>query len=87
MKNGKQRGIGDNLRQGRPEYDPELDVVLEKIKHMSPKEVATQSGGMIGAATVYNWRRGKVRCPLNYTVRAAYRAAGYELVLRKIKKP
>lgn len=74
---------GDQRR--RVQYDPELDNVLELIKGMSPAEVSMSSGNLIGKSTVYNWRRGKVRTPLAYTIRAAYKAAGYELVAKKIK--
>ena len=78
--------VGDNaVSRRRVEYDPDLDEALKAIEGMKPSEVSLASGGLIGAGTVYNWRRGKVRTPLNYTIRAAYRAAGLELVARKIK--
>jgi hypothetical protein len=79
--------IGSNSgeRRRRVEYDPELDTVLDLIKDMSPAEVVMSSGNLIGKNTIYNWRRGKVRTPLAYTIRAAYKAAGYELVAKKIK--
>lgn len=78
-------GSNSGVKRRRIEYDPELDTILDLIKHMKPQEVSLASGNLVAASTIYSWRRGKVRTPLNYTVRAAYKACGYELVLKKMK--
>lgn len=68
---------------GRP-LDPELEILLQFMDGLTPKEIAEKSGGWVGASTIRNWRAGKVRQPLNYTTSAALRACGYERVIQKI---
>lgn len=65
--------------------DPELQEVLLVIQSLSPKEISQNSGNLVGRSTISNWRAGKVRSPLNYTLSAALAAAGYErkIVRRK----
>lgn len=68
----------------RPNRDPALADILKAIDGMTAKEVA-ERGGYIGASTVSNWRAGKVRCPLHYTLTAAAKATGMEYRLEKIR--
>lgn len=72
-------------RKQRP-IDPQMGEVLRYIDGMKNSEVAQRSGGLVGSSTIANWRAGKVRCPLNYTIDAALKAAGYERTIRKIGK-
>lgn len=69
-------------KPSRP-IDPALAEVLKVIQGMTPTVVAKASGGWVGASTISNWRKGKVRSPLNYTLEAALHSAGYT---RKIVK-
>lgn len=70
-------------REPRP-VDPVLADVLDRVAKMTPKEITTRSKDLIGASTISNWRKGKVRSPLNYTLDAALAAAGFERVIRKV---
>lgn len=70
-------------REPRP-VDPVLAAVLDRVAKMTPKEIARKSKDLIGASTISNWRKGKVRSPLNYTLDAALAAAGFERVIRAV---
>lgn len=70
-------------RQPRP-VDPILADVLDRVARMTPNEIASKSQNLIGAGTIRNWRKSKVRSPLNYTLDAALSAAGFERVIRKV---
>ena len=72
-------------RKPRP-VDPTLSDVLDHIGDLTPAEIAKGSQGLVGSSTISNWRAGKVRTPLNYTLEGALRAAGFERVIRKIVK-
>lgn len=71
-------------RQPRP-YDSDLDNVLHATNHLSPAEISSRSGNLVAPSTIRNRRNRKVRSPLNYTLTAALKAAGYERIIRKIK--
>lgn len=66
------------------QVDPVLADVLDRVSKMTPAEIARKSKDLIGASTISNWRKGKVRSPLNYTLDAALAAAGFERVIRKV---
>ena len=69
----------------RKTLDPILTEVLDLLTKMSAKQISDKSGGMIGVATIYNWRKNKVRRPANYTIEGALKAAGYTRKLVKIR--
>lgn len=57
--------------------DPTLKDVLHLIDGIPAKDVAAKSRQLVGANTIYNWRRGRVMRPQHYTLEAALNAAGY----------
>jgi hypothetical protein len=57
--------------------DPDVKTALRLVEHLTPKEIAKRSGGIVGASTIYKWRSGAVRSPLNYTLNGVLKAAGY----------
>lgn len=74
------------MRKKPIKKDPVLQETLDLLARMTPKEISEASGNKIGASTIYNWRRNKVKCPLGYTLDAALLAAGYERPIRKIRR-
>lgn len=57
--------------------DPSLRQVLQLIEGLEAKEVSAKSRNLVGANTIYNWRKGRVSRPQHYTLEAALNAAGY----------
>lgn len=65
--------------------DPVLPDVLSYISRFTPSELSRASDNTVGASTIANWRSGKTRSPLNYTLDAALQAAGFERRIVKRK--
>lgn len=63
--------------------DPDFMRVIKIIEKKTPSEIA--KGGMVGASTIRNWRKGGVRRPAFYTTQAALRACGYEWKIGRFK--
>lgn len=72
------------MKVKRPQ-DLDLLNIIHCTNHLSPREISARTGGLVSAATIRNWRKQKVRTPLNYTLSAALAAVGYERVIRKIR--
>lgn len=72
----------------KPTRDRELFTVLNKLKDMTPTEIAKKAaklGKTLSPATIANWRKpldkGGTKYPQRYTLDAAARVAGFRVGL------
>lgn len=72
-------------RPQRPDVDPMLGPLVERLRRDGRSNFAKANVSGLSPSTLKNWENGKVRRPQSVSVQMAYRMLGYELRPVKVK--